>query len=51
MKAFGEEKYFYPDVFITKEKKTTANKYIKSEPVLIIEVVSPSLQVNDYVDK
>ncbi len=51
VKAFGEEKYYYPDVFITKEPKTIDNRYIKSEPVLIIEVVSPSSQVNDYLDK
>ena len=51
VKIFGEEKYYYPDVFITKELKTESNKYIKSEPVLIAEVVSETSQVNDYVDK
>ena len=51
VKIFGEEKYYYPDVFITKELKTETNKYIKSEPVLIAEVVSETSQVNDYVDK
>ena len=51
VKIFGEEKYCYPDVFITKELKTESNKYIKSEPVLIAEVVSETSQVNDYVDK
>lgn len=51
VKIFGENKYYYPDVFITKELKTESNKYIKSEPVLIIEVVSETSQVNDYVDK
>jgi len=51
VKIFGENKYCYPDVFITRELKTESNKYIKSEPVLIIEVVSESSQVNDYVDK
>lgn len=51
VKVFGENKYYYPDVFITRELKTESNKYIKSEPVLIIEVVSETTQVNDYVDK
>lgn len=51
VKIFGEDKYYYPDVFVTKELKTESNKYIKSEPVLIAEVVSETSQVNDYVDK
>jgi Uma2 family endonuclease len=51
LKIFGENKYYYPDLFITKEEKTDANRYIKSEPVLIVEVVSESSQVSDYVDK
>ena len=51
VKIFGESKYYYPDVFITKEEKTSANRYIKFEPILIAEVVSESSQVNYYVDK
>ena len=51
VKIPGQEKYYYPDVFITKEEKTEANQYIKSLPELIVEVVSESTQVNDYVDK
>ncbi len=51
VKIFGEDKYYYPDVFITKELKTVSNKYIKFEPSLIAEVVSETSQVNDYVDK
>jgi Uma2 family endonuclease len=51
VKIFGENKYYYPDVFVTRELKTDSNKYIKSEPVLIVEVVSETSQVNDYVDK
>jgi Uma2 family endonuclease len=47
----NENKYYYPDVFATKETPTQANDYIKSEPEIIIEVVSPSSQVSDYVDK
>ncbi len=51
VKIFGENKYYYPDVFITKEAKTETNQYIKSEPLLIAEVVSETSHVNDYVDK
>ena len=51
VKIFGENKYYYPDVFITKELKTESNKYIKFEPILIVEVVSERSHVNDYVDK
>lgn len=51
VKIFGEDKYYYPDVFVTRELKTESNKYIKSEPLLIAEVVSETTQVNDYVDK
>ena len=51
VKIFGEDKYYYPDVFVTNELSTETNQYIKYEPVLIAEVVSESSQVNDYVDK
>lgn len=44
-------KYFYPDVFITKEAKTEENRYIKYEPELIVEVISPSTYITDTVDK
>ena len=47
----SEEKYYYPDLFITKEPKQDNNRYIKYEPELIVEVVSDSTQTNDYVDK
>ena len=45
------EKYYYPDVFLTKEVKTDNNRYIKYEPEIIIEVVSESTHSMDYVDK
>lgn len=51
VKIFGESKYYYPDVFVTKEEKTESNSYIKNEPVLIVEVVSETSHVHDYVDK
>lgn len=47
----SSNKYYYPDVFVTKELKTAENSYIKYEPELIVEVVSESTQINDYVDK
>ena len=51
VKIYGEAKYYYPDVFVTREIENEANQYIKNEPELIVEVVSESSQVNDYVDK
>jgi len=44
-------KFYYPDVFITKEEKNEKNRYIKYHPEIIVEVVSESTQVTDYVDK
>lgn len=44
-------KYFYPDVFATKEPDTENNQYIKYEPELIVEVISPSSHITDTVDK
>jgi Uma2 family endonuclease len=51
VKIHEENKYYYPDLFATKEAKTESNKYIKYEPEIITEVVSESSQVTDYVDK
>jgi Uma2 family endonuclease len=47
----GEEKYYYPDVFVTNEPRTEENKYNKSAPVLIAEVLSPTSRITDTVDK
>ncbi len=47
----GERKYFYPDVFLTKEPKTEKNQYIKRAPELMIEIVSPGSHSHDYIDK
>ncbi|HEX8316652.1 MAG TPA: Uma2 family endonuclease, partial [Flavisolibacter sp.] len=44
-------KYFYPDVFVTKETATEQNQYIQYEPELIVEVISPSTHITDTVDK
>ena len=45
------KKYYYPDVFLTREPKSDENQYIKFEPELIVEVVSPSTHITDTVDK
>lgn len=47
--SYDRMKYFYPDVFITRETET--NQYIQYEPELIVEVVSPSTHITDTVDK
>ncbi len=47
----GERKFFYPDVFITKEPKTEKNQYIKYAPELMVEIVSPGSHSHDYIDK
>ncbi len=44
-------KYFYPDVFVTREPRNEQNQYIKYEPEIIVEVISPSTHITDTVDK
>jgi Uma2 family endonuclease len=53
MKVSNHErnKFFYPDVFVTKEPQTKENEYIQYAPELIVEVVSPSSRITDTVDK
>lgn len=38
-------------MFVTKEAKTEKNQYIKYEPELVVEVISPSSRIMDTVDK
>ncbi len=45
------DKYYYPDVFATREPQTEKNEYIQYEPELIVEVVSPTSRITDTVDK
>ncbi len=47
----GGNRYYYPDVFATKEKATETNTYIQYSPEIIIEVVSESTHSTDYIDK
>jgi len=49
--AIPGDKYYYPDVFVTKEEKNASNSYIKYLPETIVEVVSDSTHTTDYVDK
>lgn len=49
--SHDRNKYFYPDVFVTKEPQTEQNEYIQYEPELIVEVISPTSYITDTVDK
>jgi Uma2 family endonuclease len=51
VKLPDENKYFYPDVFITKEPLSKGTIYIKEHPELIVEVLSESTRKYDTVDK
>ncbi len=51
VKLPGQSKYYYPDVFITKEPLSTGTIYIKENPELIIEVLSDGTRKYDTVDK
>lgn len=46
-----KRKFYYPDVFVTREARNDNNRYIKYEPELIVEVISPSTHITDTVDK
>ena len=46
-----EAKYFYPDVFATREKSDETNEYVKQKPEIIFEVLSNSTRKYDLVDK
>lgn len=51
VKVPGEKKYYYPDVFITKEPLSKGTVYIKENPELIVEILSDSTRKYDTVDK
>jgi Uma2 family endonuclease len=51
LKIPDEKKYFYPDIFITKEKFNPSTGYILHDAELIVEVLSPSTRLFDTVDK
>ena len=45
-----EERYYYPDVFVTCSE-TDRDRHAKSEPILIIEVLSPRTERTDRIEK
>ncbi|MEO6454577.1 MAG: Uma2 family endonuclease [Ginsengibacter sp.] len=47
----NENQFYYPDIFITKETETDANRYVQFHPELIIEVLSNTTRIKDMVDK
>lgn len=47
----NENKYYYPDVFATREEANEHNEYIQYAPEIIVEVVSESTHSTDYIDK
>ena len=47
----NENQFYYPDIFITKEPETDANKYVQFQPELIVEVLSNATRTKDMVDK
>lgn len=51
VKIEGENQYYYPDIFITREIETDNNKYVQFEPELIVEVLSESTRSRDMADK
>ena len=51
LKVPGESKYFYPDLFVTKEESSIGNKYIRNRPEIIVEVLSKRTRKYDTIDK
>lgn len=51
VKIQDENQFYYPDIFITKEKETDNNRYVQFEPELIVEVLSETTRTKDMVDK
>lgn len=51
VKISGENRYYYPDILLTKEIETEKNIYVQFEPELIAEVLSESTRSKDTADK
>ncbi len=51
VKITGEQKYYYPDIFITKETSIEDEPYVCHQPELIVEVSYKSAFRSDAVDK
>jgi Uma2 family endonuclease len=43
--------FFYPDVFVTCSERDAANRLVKQEPLLVVEVLSPSTAAYDLGGK
>jgi Uma2 family endonuclease len=43
--------FFYPDVFVTCSERDAASRLVKQEPLLVVEVLSPSTAAHDRGDK
>lgn len=51
LQLIEDERYTYPDVFVTCEKLSTQEQYIVRSPQLIVEVLSESTAEYDRTDK
>lgn len=51
LRVAAADAYFYPDVFVTCSPADAANPEIKSEPLLVAEVLSPETEARDRGDK
>ena len=49
--SYQDELYYYPDAFVTCDRRDRNNRYIKRYPKLIAEVLSSSTQAFDVGDK
>lgn len=47
LRVAEDDAYYYPDLFVTCSEADRQSQYIKSEPILIIEVLSPSTALYD----
>jgi len=51
LRVEAADSYFYPDVMVTCSAADAADKLIKREPLLVVEVLSPSTAAYDRGDK
>jgi Uma2 family endonuclease len=51
LRVEAADAYFYPDVMVTCSAADTADAYVKREPVLLVEVLSPATAAYDRGDK
>ena len=51
LRVEASDAYYYPDVMVTCSKSDTADPMVKREPVLLVEVLSPSTAAHDRGEK